>query len=459
MKACSALVATCALFSSAIAGTVSRRADTISNSNTPPVSVKGNAFFTSKGRFYIRGVDYQPGGSSALKDPIADVDGCTRDVAKFKELGINTIRVYSVDNSADHDACMKLLADAGIYLALDVNTPYYSLNRKDNASIAMSYNAVYLQSVFATIELFAKYDNTLLFYSANEVINDDSTTFAAPYIKAVTRDMKAYMVARNLRTIPVGYSAADVESNRYQIATYLNCGPDAARSDFFAFNDYSWCDPSSYTISGWDQKVATYSNYSLPLFLSEFGCNKNTREFNEVTALYGPDMTPVYSGGLVYEYSQEEADYGLVDINGNEVSERPDFTALKTAYSKTPNPTGDGGYKSSGSPSTCPPKSNIWEVEDSTILPNIPSGATKYMTSGAGAGPGNKGTTGSQTAGGASTGWSVTSASTTQSGSASSSSSKAAAANVKVPEMSLAPFIVVAVAGLSGLIGGAGFLL
>lgn len=205
------------------------------------------------------------GGSSANADPIADITGCTRDVEKFKQLGINTIRVYSVDNSLDHDECMKMLADAGIYLALDVNTPFYSLNRKDNASIAMSYNEVYLQSVFATMEAFAKYDNTLLFYSANEVINDDTTTFAAPYIKAVTRDMKAYMKARGLRQIPVGYSAADVESNRYQIATYLNCGPDEVRSDFFAFNDYSWCDPSSYTISGWDKKVATYGNYSLPL--------------------------------------------------------------------------------------------------------------------------------------------------------------------------------------------------
>jgi hypothetical protein len=160
---------------------------------------------------------------------------------------------------------MKTLADAGIYLALDVNTPFYSLNRKDNASIAMSYNEVYLQSVFATIDSFAKYDNTLLFYSANEVINDDTTTFAAPYVKAVTRDMKAYIKARGYRSIPVGYSAADVESNRYQMATYMNCGPDSVRSDFFAFNDYSWCDPSSYTISGWDKKVSQYSNYSIPI--------------------------------------------------------------------------------------------------------------------------------------------------------------------------------------------------
>jgi hypothetical protein len=160
---------------------------------------------------------------------------------------------------------MKSLADAGIYLALDVNTPFYSLNRKDNASIAMSYNDAYLQSVFATVDAFSKYDNTLLFYSGNEVINDDTNTFAAPYVKAVTRDIKAYLSARSYRAIPVGYSAADVESNRYEMATYMNCGNDAVRSDFFAFNDYSWCDPSSFTVSGWDKKVTQYANYGIPI--------------------------------------------------------------------------------------------------------------------------------------------------------------------------------------------------
>jgi len=160
---------------------------------------------------------------------------------------------------------MKALADAGIYLAVDVNTPYYSLNRKDNASIHRSYNDVYLQSVFATVDAFAQYDNTLLFYSGNEVINDNQTTFAAPYVKAVTRDIKAYIKSRTYRSVPVGYSAADVSDNRYEMAQYMNCGGDNVRSDFFAFNDYSWCDPSSYTISGWDQKVALFSNYSQPI--------------------------------------------------------------------------------------------------------------------------------------------------------------------------------------------------
>jgi len=49
------------------------------------------------------------------------------------------------------------------------------------------------------------------------------------------------------------------------MAQYMNCGTDDQRSDFYAFNDYSWCDPSSFTQAGWDQKVKQYGNYSLPL--------------------------------------------------------------------------------------------------------------------------------------------------------------------------------------------------
>jgi len=75
----------------------------------------------------------------------------------------------------------------------------------------------------------------LAFFSANEVVNDALTTSAATYVKAVTRDMRKYIKARKLRSIPVGYSAADVAENRMEMAKYLNCGDDAdARSDFFA---------------------------------------------------------------------------------------------------------------------------------------------------------------------------------------------------------------------------------
>jgi hypothetical protein len=172
-----------------------------------PITVKGNAFFQGDERFYVRGVDYQPGGSSKLVDPLAEPSTCKRDIKKFSDLGLNTVRVYSVDNSADHDECMNALADANIYVVLDVNTPKYSFNRADPE---VSYNDVYLQNVFATVEMFAKYPNTLAFFSGNEVINDGPSSKAAPYVKAVTRDIRQFLRSRNLRTVPVGYSAVSI---------------------------------------------------------------------------------------------------------------------------------------------------------------------------------------------------------------------------------------------------------
>lgn len=191
------------------------------------------AFFAGSTRFYVRGIDYQPGGSSGNSDPLADETTCKRDIAEFVKLGVNTIRVYMTDNSLNHDTCMNALADAGIYVILDANNPLYSINRYNPAP---SYNDKYLQSVFATVDEFAKYDNTLAFFSGNEVINEfANSTLSARYVKATTRDMRQYIKDRKYRAIPVGYSAADVSQNRMQMAHYMNCGTDDERSDFFAF--------------------------------------------------------------------------------------------------------------------------------------------------------------------------------------------------------------------------------
>ncbi|GCE99484.1 1,3-beta-glucanosyltransferase [Zygosaccharomyces mellis] len=363
-------------------------------SSIPPIKIDGNAFFNSKNgeRFYIRGVDYQPGGSSKLQDPLANSDNCKRDVPVFKDLGINTIRVYSVDNSEDHSECMEQLQEAGIYLVLDVNTPQASLSRIDPKC---SYNANYLQNIFATIDAFAKYDNVLGFFAGNEVINDVNNTFTAPYVKAVVRDMKKYMKAREYREIPVGYSAADISSNRELAAHYFNCGDDDdARIDMLGVNDYSWCGNSNFEKSGYSSKVDTYKNYSIPIFLSEFGCNQvsDGRPFTEIGAIYSDKMSPVFSGGLVYEYSGEANGYGLVDIDGNSVSKNKDYQNLKEEYAAHSNPSGDGGYSSSEKHSDCPSyKKDVWEVN--STIPEMPSAASAYFKKGAGTPQGTKAST------------------------------------------------------------------
>ncbi|KAI7015365.1 1,3-beta-glucanosyltransferase [Hortaea werneckii] len=453
-----------------------------SSGSLPTVTTKGNAFFAGDNRFYIRGVDYQPvsssdartGGSSEATDPLADESICSRDIPYFQKLGLNTIRVYTVDNSKNHDKCMSALADAGIYLALDVNSPKYSLNR---AEPEVSYNSDYLQSVFATIDAFAGYSNTLLFFSGNEVINSDNSTTSAPYVKAVTRDMRQYISERGYRSIPVGYSAADVSSNQYAMARYMDCGEDAMRSDFYAINNYEWCDPSGFEKSGWNTLVDQYSNYSLPLFMSEYGCITNTRKWTEAAELYKEEMTKVFSGGIAYEYSKEGNGYGIYEINGDSVSpvgNQPD--GLGKELNSTSDPENGGGYSTNGTKQDCPSQSDDWDTSPFTgsALPAQPSGVEKYFKNGAGDGPGLDGD-GSQQAGStkiatasagvgsatatygsgdsSSTGGSSSSSDSSSSGSASSSSSANRAA---VPlTMETGPLVGMAVMVVSFAMGAA----
>jgi len=104
-----------------------------------------------------------------------------------------------------------------------------------------------------------------------------------------------------------------------------------------------WSDSGKATTStltttlGYNTLVDTFKDSAIPVFFSEYGCNKPAgvpRVFNEVGSLYGQEMT-VLSGGLVYEYSQEPSDYGLVIINDNStVSLRQDFDNLQSQYNK-----------------------------------------------------------------------------------------------------------------------------
>src|SRR5258708_24520329 len=109
-------------------------------------------------------------------------------------------------------------------------------------------------------------------------------------------------------------------------------------------------------------------------------------------------MTSVYSGGLVYEFTQEENNYGLVMIPGGSLTETVEFTSLKQVLEDVPVPPGDGGYREDIPKKPCPNQGPFWTPKDET-LPDTPAGAVKMMDEGAGPGPGLKSTSSSQTAG------------------------------------------------------------
>lgn len=239
-------------------------------------------------------------------DPLADVAGCTRDIPNLIDLHTNAIRVYAIDPTADHSKCMSMLQDAGIYVIADLSAPNLSIDRQ---------NPLWTPELYAryasVIDAMAPYSNVLGFFAGNEVTNNITNTNASPFVKAAVRDMKAYIKQKNYRTIGVGYAADDDVTVRANLENFMNCGSSEQSIDFFGYNVYSWCGQSDFVSSHYQDRTLEFSNYSVPAFFAEYGCNKQTpRIFQETSALYGSNMTSVWSGGIVFEYFQAVNNFG-----------------------------------------------------------------------------------------------------------------------------------------------------
>ena len=318
----------------------------------------------------------------------------------MQQLGINSIRIYNLDPNVNHDECVSIFNAVGIYLLLDVNSPLpnESLNPGDLGS---SYNAVYLERIFSIVEAFKDYPNVFGFFGANEVMNDvPSGGVVPPYLRAVTRDLKNYIAKHSARKIPVGYSAADVRPILADSWSYLSCNlntfnddEDMSRIDFFGLNSYSWCggDADFYT-SEYDKLVAQFSNTTIPVFLSEYGCNKvQPRVFDEVLALYGPQMTGVMSGGLVYQWTEDTNDFGLINVMNDDAGTTSlmiDYDNLQKQYNKLDvkslQSSSSFSSRNLKAPPTCHQSliSSPTFASDFASIPDPPAGAQKLIDEG-----------------------------------------------------------------------------
>ena len=197
------------------------------------------------------------------------------------------------------------------------------------------------------------------------------TLLGAPYVKAAVADMKSYLSAKGYRSIPIGYSAADIAELRPQLQNYLACSSVATSIDFFGLNSYEWCGDANYQTSGYSNLQAMAVGYPVPMFMSETGCNvvPGGRTFTDQAAIFGPEMSGTWSGSIIYEWVQESNDYGLVNYpngvaySGAPIPIQPDFDNLSNEWSKV-SPVGisEGAYSPSLSMPVCPPATGGWQV-------------------------------------------------------------------------------------------------
>jgi len=211
------------------------------------VSVGGRYLYTADGnRFYIKGIAYQGQGAignnpnapfeepTSFTDPLADSSGCTRDLPFLQQLTVNTIRVYSVNASLNHDSCMQAFSNAGIYTIIDLSLPVNGSLDRDSPAWTTNLQDLYIE----TINAFSKYDNVLAFNVGNEVVTAANETDVAPYIKAAARDIKAYLRSQGMNTL-VGYASIDGDRPWLDpLANYLSCDSDALSLDIFGLNNY-----------------------------------------------------------------------------------------------------------------------------------------------------------------------------------------------------------------------------
>ena len=342
------------------------------------IEIYGSKFFSSNGtQFFIKGVIYQQvpsddeQGSVATNlarasaddlyvDPLSDAASCQRDVPYLQKLQTNVVRSYGIDPSKNHSQCLEELANAGIYVLVDLPAPGLTMGNNNPV-----WNDALYDRYTQVIDAMHNFTNLLGFVVGDNVVQGIGQDDAGPYIKAVVRDLKAYIRQKDYRAIPVGYVSDIIQGNSNVIDPaskdawqYLNCGNPNETIDFFGGNAASFCKGSSYASSGYSNATGELSNYSIPTFLAGYGCNNGReRDFDEIKAIYARKMTSVWSGGIIYEYFQQGPDpgYGLVSVAGSEVSILSNFADVSTNMaSVTPTGTFSASYQPSNTAVSCP---------------------------------------------------------------------------------------------------------
>ncbi|KAF2665244.1 hypothetical protein BT63DRAFT_483109 [Microthyrium microscopicum] len=295
----------------------------------------GSQFFYEKSgkRFFIKGIEYQDdrlslANSLAYTDTLDDAPQCARDVEYLKKLGINSIIVQWLRPEADHSPCMQQLQEAGIYVLAGLMRPNEQIYHTH------TWDRDMYSRYAAVVDNLKGFTNLLGFF-----ITGSPATL--PYVKAAIRDLKQHLKDSPRGRVPIGYLTKNYGAEFYQ---NLVCGEPKASIDFLALNINTVCEGTSEREQSIQDVVRQNADYPVPMFAYGANCNaRNKTNIELMHALATPEGKKGMSGGFLFEYFDDNRDNitGLVEISGNTVKLRPEFTSLTNDILIKANQTSD----------------------------------------------------------------------------------------------------------------------
>eukprot|EP00529_Nitzschia_sp_RCC80_P011899 CAMPEP_0113472822 /NCGR_PEP_ID=MMETSP0014_2-20120614/17718_1 /TAXON_ID=2857 /ORGANISM="Nitzschia sp." /LENGTH=579 /DNA_ID=CAMNT_0000365553 /DNA_START=44 /DNA_END=1786 /DNA_ORIENTATION=+ /assembly_acc=CAM_ASM_000159 len=308
-----------------------------------PVVLEGKRFYDeATGEYFpVKGIAYYPRPNNGTDDMVRYnsndfftdewEDLWMQDIPYFEELGINTLRIYAVDPSKNHDRFMCRLQQAGIYVIVGLLAECENCAILGDPAPACYPPGLKERGEFI-INVFARYSNTLAFSAGNEVTlfaPDRQIEVNAPCQKKFLRDMRSYVnncsqVVNTIlpRKIPIGLvnwdSLREIQSNYFICRTDPNDPMENA--EWYGMNIYQHCDPTAQTVDelfGWSFMRDDFAalNHPVPVVVAEYGCVDDfpavdgfaaQRTWLQVDALYREDYVDVFAGGVAFEFSTEK---------------------------------------------------------------------------------------------------------------------------------------------------------
>jgi Glucanosyltransferase len=265
--------------------------------------------------------------STLFADRLDDFTSCLLNVPYLVKLGINTILVSGFRVGANHNQCMELLKNAGIYVIVILNGvnqgTNYSLDGLQTSWGYTSYDA------FETlIDTFQGHSNTLGFAFLLADWSEIMMGFV-PLIKAAIRDAREYVKAKRYRNIPIGVVAQNHANP--SIAQFMNCAEESSSSDFLALR---LSDLSTKSRSGpnpesqaacfnlsmiQEQIIDIYQGYGAPI-IPTYGCTANgNHTFEEIQLI--SNRSDLFSGQIIETWfdgkTSGKLDQGIPPVIGN----------------------------------------------------------------------------------------------------------------------------------------------